>query len=146
MQHNYLKYWRVIRYFIKDKYGLNQGELDILLFLYDEKYFSRSKFQEFNELISWNNSRFDKLLKNGWIESFRVPTEGTKDRAIYKISYKTQRLVKSIYDKLNGKEIPMNETKGKMFRKNVSYTDKVYKNFIKEMNASLKQQQRLSPE
>ena len=57
---DYLKYWRVIRYFIKSKYKLSQGDLDILLFLYSEKYFSKEKFNEFDELLSWNVNRFDK--------------------------------------------------------------------------------------
>ena len=71
MKLNYLKYWRVIRYFIKSKYQLTQADLDILLFLYDEEYFSKDKFNEFDELLSWNVNRFDQLLKNGWIEVFR---------------------------------------------------------------------------
>lgn len=35
---DYLKYWKVIRYFIKAKYKISTGELDMLLFLYSEKY------------------------------------------------------------------------------------------------------------
>ena len=58
---DYLKYWRVVRYFIKAKYGLSQADLDVLLFLYSEKYFSKDKFSDFNELISWDKMRFEKL-------------------------------------------------------------------------------------
>jgi len=68
---DYLKYWRVVRYFIKAKYGLTQADLDILLFLYSEKYFSKDKFDEFDELISWDEDRFDKLLRDGWLNVFR---------------------------------------------------------------------------
>ena len=57
MNSNYLKYWRVIRYFIKSKYNLTQADLDILIFLYDESYFSKDKFKEFDELLSWNINR-----------------------------------------------------------------------------------------
>ena len=39
MNNDYLKYWRVIRYFIKAKYGLSQAELDVILFLKSEGYF-----------------------------------------------------------------------------------------------------------
>ena len=60
---DYLKYWRVIRYFIKAKYKINTGELDVLLFLYSEKYFSKDKFNEFDELISWDVNRFNKQPK-----------------------------------------------------------------------------------
>ena len=41
---DYLKYWRVVRYFIKAKYNLSQADLDIILFLYSEKYFSKDDF------------------------------------------------------------------------------------------------------
>ena len=71
MQFDYLKYWRVVRYYIKSKHGLTQADLDVLLFLYSEKYFDKDKFQEFNELLSWDVKRFDKLLKDKWIEVFR---------------------------------------------------------------------------
>ncbi len=43
--HDYLKYWRVIRYFIKAKYNLTQADLDILFFLYSESYFSKDRFE-----------------------------------------------------------------------------------------------------
>ena len=121
MQFNYLKYWRVVRYWIKSKYGLTTGELDVLLFLYVK--------------------RFDKLLRDKWIEVFRKRTG--KNKALYQLSYKGKRVVNSIYKKLNGEEIPSSEY-NPIFLRNVSYTDKVYKNFIKEMNKSIKQQRHLS--
>ena len=46
MQTDYLKYWRVIRYYVKAKYNISTGELDMLLFLYSEDYFSKDKFKE----------------------------------------------------------------------------------------------------
>jgi len=33
---DYLKYWRVIRYFVKSKYGVTTSELDMLMFLYSD--------------------------------------------------------------------------------------------------------------
>ena len=138
---DYLKYWRVVRYFIKAKYGLTQADLDILLFLYSEKYFSKDKFDEFDELISWDEDRFDKLLRDGWLNVFRKK-EGNR-RKVYELSYKARRVIGLVYKKLNGDEIPSSEH-NPIFHRNVSYTDKVYKNFIKEMNKSIKQQQRLS--
>ena len=44
---DYLKYWRVIRQFVKIKYELTQADLDVLLFLYSEKYFDKNKFEEY---------------------------------------------------------------------------------------------------
>ena len=141
---DYLKYWRVVRYFIKAKYNLSQADLDIILFLYSEKYFSKDKFAEFDKLISWNVNRFDNLLRDGWIEVFRK-YDGKK-KGVYQLSYKAKRVVSSIYKKLSGEEIPTSLSSNPLFAKNVSYSDKVYRSMIKEMNEFIRQQRHLSQE
>jgi hypothetical protein len=138
MKSDYLKYWRVVRQFVKVKYGLSQADLDILLFLKSEEYFSKDKFDEFDSLISWNVHRFDNLLRDNWIEVFRK-RQG-KYKGVYTLSQKAKRVTTSIYKKLDGEEIPSSNDGNPMFLKNVSYTDKVYRNFIKEMNATTRQQ------
>mgnify|MGYP003624346569 FL=1 len=136
---DYLKYWRVVRYFIKSKYGLTTADLDMLLFLNSEGYFSKDDFYEFNELLSWDKNRFENLRTNGWIEVFRK-NKG-KQKAIYQLSYKTNRVITSIYNKLEGEEIPESPSSNPMFLRKVSYTDKVYRNYIKDMNKSTRQPQ-----
>ena len=138
MQSDYLKYWRVIRYFIKAQYGITTADLDMILFLNSEIYFGKDKFQEFNNLLSWDEGRFKRLLRDGWIEVFRK-REGVH-KTLYSLSYKTKRVVDSIYKKLNGEEIPTSQTSNPMFAKNVSYSDKIYRNMIIEMNKFIKQQ------
>ncbi len=141
---DYLKYWRVIRYFVKAKYKLSQADLDIILFLYSEKYFDKGKFDEFDELLSWDVKRFNRLLKDGWIQSFRKKV-GNR-RTVYQLSYKASRMVHSIYQKLNGEEIPVSNNHNPMFLRKVNYSDKVYRNMIKEMNAFTRQQRHQTPE
>ena len=141
---DYLKYWRVVRYFIKAKYNLSQADLDIILFLYSEKYFSKDKFAEFDKLISWNVNRFDNLLRDGWIEVVRK-YDGIR-KGVYQLSYKAKRVVSSIYKKLSGEEIPTSLSSNPLFAKNVSYSDKVYRSMIKEMNEFIRQQRHLSQE
>ena len=142
--HDYLKFWRVISYYFKSKHSLTQGELDTILFLYSEKYFDRTKFQEFNELLSWNPGRFDKLLKEGWISIFRPRMD--KRKTIYELSYKGQNMCADIYRKLNGEEIPGSLSQNSLLHKNVSYADKVYRNMIKEMTAFTRRQRHLTHE
>jgi len=144
MHNDYLKYWRVIRQYIKIKYNLTQSDLDILLFLKSETYFSKDKFEEFDEILSWDKQRFEKLRQQGWIEVFRKRVG--KHKALYQLSFKSKRVLNSIYKKLNGEEIPTSPSQNKMFAKNVSYSDKVYRNMIIEMNRSIKQQRHLSHE
>ena len=141
---DYLKYWRVVRYFIKAKYGLTQADLDILLFLYSEKYFSKDKFDEFDELISWDEDRFDKLLRDGWLNVFRKK-EGSR-RKVYELSYKARRVIGLVYKKLNGEELPEHPSVNPLFKNTASYMDKVYRNYIIEMNKFIRQQRHRSRE
>ena len=139
-----LKYWRVIRYFIKSKYGLTTSDLDMLLFLYSEDIFSKEKFDEFDSLLSWSEARFDSLLRDGWIEVFRK--RRMKHKTLYGVTFKTQRVISSVYKKLSGEEIPTSLNNNPIFAKNVKYSDKAYRKMILEMNHLRRQQQRLSPE
>jgi hypothetical protein len=138
---DYLKYWRVIRYYIRAKYKISTADLDVLLFLYSEVYFSKDKFNEFDELLSWDEHRFDRLLRDGWITVFR---KKAREKAMYEISYKSRRVIGNMYKFLAGEPISENQSVNPMFRKGASYQDKVYKNAIKEMNAFIKQQRHLS--
>jgi hypothetical protein len=141
---DYLKYWRVIRQWIKVKYGLTQCDLDLLLFLYSEKYFGKDKFDDYNDLLGWDINRFFRLQQDGWIEKFR--NRVGKRKALYKLPIKTTRMIQLIYRKLNGEEIPVSQSQNRMFAKNVSYTDKVYRDMIIEMNALIKQRRHHAPE
>jgi|TARA_Y100000004_G_C8912112_1_gene411402 hypothetical protein len=135
---DYLKYWRIIRYFIKNKYKLTTGELDMLLFLYSEEIFSRDKFNEYNQLLGWNNNRFISLKDRGWIDVFRKKT--SRRKSLYQLSYKAQRVILSLYKKLNGEEIPTTANNNPLFARDVGYNHKVYRNMILEMNRAIKQQ------
>lgn len=141
---DYLKYWRVIRQWVKVRYNLTQCDLDLLLFLYSEKYFGRDKFDEYNTLLIWDTNRFFRLQQDGWIEKFR--NRVGKRKALYRLPIKTTRMIQSIYRKLSGEEIPVSPSQNKMFAKNVSYTDKRYRDMIIEMNALIKQQRHRAPE
>lgn len=127
-----LKYWKVIRQYVKARYELNQSDLDMLLFLYSEGYFGKDRFKEFAELVSWDRDRFERLRQNGWIENFRAGRRGVK--GLYCLSFKAKRMINSIYKKLSGEEIPMTAENNPMFKKKVKYSDKVYRNMITRMN------------
>lgn len=134
----------MIRQYVKVKYGLTQSDLDIILFLNSEGYFNKDKFEEFDRILSWEVQRFDRLLRDGWIEVFRK-RQG-KIKGLYTLSYKAKRVVTSIYKKLNGEELPTSPSQNPMFLKNVSYTDRRYREAIINMNESIRQQQHHAPE
>lgn len=138
MKSDYLKYWRPIKYFIKRKYGVSETNLDILLFLYSEKYFMLSDLRKYNEIVPWCRERFDNLLRDGFVEVFRDFPE--KRGRIYRLTRKSTRMITSLYSKLEGNDIPMTYGNNPMFKKKTKYTDKVYRNYIKELNEKRKQE------
>ena len=70
-KYDYLKYLRVVRYWVKQTYGVGLADLEMLLFLYNERLFKRSDFNEYEELFSWDVLRFNDLLRDGWISKWR---------------------------------------------------------------------------
>ena len=62
-----------------------------------------------------------------------------RSKALYCLSYKAKRMINSIYKKLEGEEIPETMCNNPMFKKNVRFSDKVYRNMIITMNEELKQ-------
>jgi hypothetical protein len=121
------------------------ADLEMLLFLYSERLFKRSDFNDYEEIFSWDTSRFNDLLRNGWISVWRK-ARGS-EAALYEVSYKGKRLIVSVYKKLSGEET-ISESPGRnpIFKKNSPYTDKVYKRAIKKMNKATERQRRPSQE
>ena len=141
---DYLKYWRVIRYWVKAKYNVGTPDIEMLLFLYSEGIFNKSKFKEFEQCMSWDEPRFHKLLKDGWLQVFRKKTGS--QTTLYRLSHKGRSLVINIYKKLDGEEIGISPQLNPLFRKDASYMDKIYRNMIIEMNDFIKQQRRRAQE
>jgi len=139
---DYLKFWKVIREYFKVRHNLSQADLDMLLYLYSERYFNITTFKEYEKIFSWNKERFYRLIKEGWIELFSSRQKGRpamRSKALYCLSYKAKRMVNSIYKKLEGEEIPETMCNNPMFKKNVRFSDKVYRNMIITMNQELKE-------
>ena len=138
-KNNYLKYYRVVRYFVKKKYNLSQADLEMLYFLHDEEYFSVDDFKNYNYLMSWDKNRFQRLRKEGWIEIFRK--HSSRRKALYQLSYKAINVLRSVYNKLAGQVMPVSKEANPLFRSDISYKDNSYKQMIIEMNKFIKQAQ-----
>lgn len=137
---DFMKYWKVVRYWIKHKYGITQYDLDMLFFLYSEGYFTFAQMKEYNAIFPWDKNRFKRLVAEGWIYLFRRHTRSQV--ALYHISKKGHAMIKDIYNKLNGQVITESVAKNKMFREDASYTEKVHRHYIKKLNASIRQERR----
>jgi len=136
-KHNYLKYWRVVRHWVTKSNDLSVADLDILLFLYDERYFRRADFLKVNRVVRWERDQFNRLIESGWIDIFRIREGYTGAR--FEISRKGRHLMSSMYKKLSGEEAISEDSRyNPLFKNDVSYTDKVVRNEIKEMNKAIR--------
>ena len=134
---NYLKYWRIVRYFINAKYGISQPDLEMLIFLYDEPFFTKAKFKEFNKVFSWDKDRFERLRRNGWIE--KVSVQSKSRLGVYNLTYQAKRIVAYAYALLHGKEFPEGPDKNPVFKRNCSFNDKMYRSVMMEINSIQRQ-------
>lgn len=141
---NYLKYYRVIKQFIKIKWKLREDRLDILLFLYSEDHFDRQKVKEYESILTWDKNRWYDLMRDGWIVSYRPSKHHL--RRLYRLSAKSIYLIENFYKWIEGEEIPMSPTVNPAFKRNVSYTDKVYRTMIKTMNSYIYTNRRMKEE
>ena len=136
---DFLKYWRVVRYYVKAKYKLTTPDLEMLLFLYSEKYFSRTDFQEYEQIMAWDRNRFDRLRTNGWLDIFRKPNRKAGVGARYKLSHKAETVIKTMYRFINGSsDLSEGKRRNPLTRDDSGYSAKRYVQIIKKMNREYK--------
>ena len=136
---DYLKYFRLARYYVRSKYKLKLGDLEMLLYLYSEGYFSKQVFHEYKQIMSWEKNKLERFIEEGWISVFREKVKGRK--AMYQLTHKTKHMINNLYNILDGGLISTHRNYNPMFRKDATFTDKVFRSAIKRRNNSIKQQQ-----
>lgn len=139
--YNFLKYWRIVRYWAKRKYNITDTDLEILLYLYDLDLFTRNQYKNFEGLLAWDKTRFNDLQTKGYIVQWR---EGKHKRQakLYTLSVKAKRICSTVYKKLLQEElIPENKVNNPIF-KGDNYMDKVYRAAIRRMNADKKEREK----
>lgn len=133
---NYLKYIRVLRYYIRAKYGLPDPEMEMLLFLYDRTWFTKKYFIQFGKLMRWNRRRLEQFFEVGLLERIPTKKDPADGRLIYssrmKLSLKARRIVEHYYDIIEGGEIPSHHIRFEKQRE-VNSTDEIYIKFIEEV-------------
>jgi hypothetical protein len=134
---DYLKYWKVVKQWARAKYNLNTADIEMMLFLYSEGLFTQLQFEEFNEIMSWDKARINKMLKNNWIVKWRE--RKGKESTLYELGFQGKRVCASIYKKLNKEEvISEDRRRNPMFKNKTSYGDKIYRKMIIKMNKEIK--------
>lgn len=129
---NMFKYYRLVRKWACKTYNINDGDLELLIYLDCIKHFTRDDFKKGSYTYAWDRNRWLKLRKEGWIDVWRNRNQTTIKYNVYKTSFKCQHLIMRIYRILLGEEdLPISERS--KFYKNKTYTDKVYNKAIDDM-------------
>jgi hypothetical protein len=131
---DYLKYWRVIRYWAKVKWNIQEADLDVLLLVYSEKFFSKETFDTMESCVAWDRGRMERLIRNGFIGVVQE-----EPRRLFAITPSAKAMITLIYKKLEGEEISENPDSNEIFARKVPYNHKVYRKMIENMNATIRQ-------
>jgi hypothetical protein len=131
---NLLKHYRVIRKWACRNNNLTDADLELLIYFDCMDLFTKHDFEIGTYAYSWDNKRWNRLLKEGWIVVWRNRNRTTQKYNIYKVSFKCKQLISRMYRIMLGEEdIPTSEKRNSIMR-GKTYTDKVLQTAIRNVN------------
>lgn len=134
--YTFLKYWRIVRYYIRRKYDISLMELDMMLYLYDLPYFRKEEFNYYGSTMSWDKHRFYEMKKKGFIAEWRPGGESLGRAKLFVLTHAAKRICSLTYKKLMMEEPISEDPRSNPLYKGDNYTDKVYRRVIEAMNRS----------
>ena len=99
-----LKHYRIIRKWACKTCNLNDADLELLIYLEAVDLFTKDDFKKGTYSYSWDNRRWNRLLKQGWIKVWRERNRTTQKYHIYKVSTKCKQLISRMYRIMLGEE------------------------------------------
>jgi len=125
-----LKHYRIIRKWACKSYNLQDADLELLIYLDAIDFFTKDDFKKGTYSYSWDNRRWNRLLKEGWIKVWRERNRTTQKYNIYKVSVKCTQLIARMYRiMLREEDMPT-----KKLENNNSYMYKVTRKAIDYVN------------
>ena len=99
-----LKHYRIIRKWACKTCNLKEADLELLIYLDAVDFFTKNDFKKGTYSYSWDNRRWNRLLKEGWIYVWRERNRTTQKDNIYKVSVKCKQLISRMYRIMLGEE------------------------------------------
>jgi len=131
---NLLKHYRIIRKWAAKTCNIKESDLELLIYLDAIDFFTRKDFKEGTYSYSWDNRRWNRLLKEGWIVVWRERNRTTQKYNIYKVSFKCKQLISRMYRIMLGEEEIPTSLQRNPIMKRKSYMDKVLSYNILQAN------------
>ena len=125
-----LKHYRIIRKWACKTCNLNDADLELLIYLEAVDLFTKDDFKKGTYSYSWDNRRWNRLLKQGWITVWRKRNHTTQKYHIYKVSTKCKQLISRMYRIMLGEE----DMPTKLFEKSNRYSFTVLETSIANVN------------
>jgi len=125
-----LKHYRIIRKWACKTSDLNDADLELLIYLEALDLFNKNDFKKGTYSYSWDNRRWNRLLKQGWITVWRKRNRTTQKYHIYKVSTKCKQLISRMYRIMIGEE----DMPTKVFDNNSRYSFTVMRTAINNVN------------
>ena len=98
------KHYRIVRKWACKTNYLNDADLELLIYLEAIDLFTKDDFKKGTYSYSWDNRRWNRLLKQGWITVWRRRNRTTQKYHIYKVSQKCKQLTSRMYRIILGEE------------------------------------------
>jgi len=133
-----LKHYRIIRKWACKTCNIKDADLELIIYLESIDYFRKQDFKDGSYSFSWDNRRWNRLLKEGWIVVWRKRNRTTQKYNLYKVSTKAKHLIARIYRMMLGEEEIPEGTSNKIMQR-LTYSDKVLATAITKMNKDIKQ-------
>ena len=128
-----LKHYRIIRKWACKSNNLNDADLELLIYLESVDLFTKDDFKKGTYSYSWDNRRWNRLLKQGWIKVWRERNRTTQKYNIYKVSIKCKQLTSRMYRIMLGEEnMPTTKIKSNSYMNKVTLTSINYANSDKK--------------
>jgi|TARA_R110000823_G_scaffold313264_1_gene440806 hypothetical protein len=131
---NLLKHYRIIRQWAGRNNDLTDADLELLIYFDCMDFFTKQDYKIGTYAYSWDNTRWNRLLKEGWVTVWRKRNHTTQKYHIYKVSFKCRQLISRMYRiMLGGEDIPTSHRRNKIM-KGKTYMDIVKKTAINNVN------------
>ena len=131
---NLLKHYRLIRKWACRNNNLNDADLELLIYFDCMDLFTKQDFKIGTYAYSWDNRRWNKMIKNNWIVVWRNRNRTTQKYNIYKVSFKCRQLIARMYRIMLGEDdVPTSKRRNSIMHCK-TYTDKVLITAIKNVN------------
>ena len=131
---NLLKHYRIIRKWVSKACNLKEADLELLFYLDAIDFFTKQDFKDGTHSYSWDNRRWNRLLKEDWITVWRKRNRTTQKYNIYKVSFKGKQLIARIYRIMLGEEDIPETTRANKVMERKSYSEKVLATSILNLN------------